>query len=158
VVERRWLADEMVGRLARYLRFLGYDTEYVRGLDDAMILERARTEERILLTRDRALAVRLPGSVYLSSPLIREQLAALRGQYPDLRLDVRFDRCSLCNGDLEEGKPGSAGPVPAEPSTEHVPAGGVVFVCRRCGHRYWDGSHTADVRRRLREWFPTGTT
>src|SRR5512136_997661 len=51
----RFAADAMVGRLARYLRFLGYDTAYRPDVDDAELVRRAREETRIVLTRDRAL-------------------------------------------------------------------------------------------------------
>ncbi|RME40127.1 MAG: hypothetical protein D6793_00070, partial [Thermoflexia bacterium] len=54
----RFLADGMLGRLARWLRLLGYDTAYENHADDLELARRARAEGRILLTRDRALAAR----------------------------------------------------------------------------------------------------
>ncbi len=154
MAEPRWLADEMVGRLARYLRFLGYDAEYARGATDDEILERLRSDRRILLTRDRELARRVPDAVHLVSPHIREQLQALRLAFPGLHLEVRFERCSLCNGTL---KPWNRSPLGAAP--DDVPpgvlAGGIpIFRCERCGHPFWEGTHTRDVRQRLLEWLP----
>ena len=52
----RLLADGMLGRLARWLRLLGYDTAYENDADDLYLARRARAEDRILLTRDRAVS------------------------------------------------------------------------------------------------------
>ena len=152
--EPRWLVDEMLGRLSRYLRFLGYDTEYVRGASDDEIVVRARRETRRLITRDRALSSQLTDSVLLTTTDIEGQVRQLREALPSLRLEVRFDRCSICNGRLSPG-----GPLTYEPSrTTTVPpevrAGSApYFVCDSCGQLYWEGSHTREVRKRLSEWF-----
>ncbi len=71
----KFLADAMLGSLARWLRILGFDTRYLQG-DDAMIAYRARAEERILLTRDRELARRRGVvSILIASQSLPEQLA-----------------------------------------------------------------------------------
>lgn len=149
MAELRWLADEMVGRLGRYLRFLGYDTEYVRGLEDGEIARRARAEGRVLLTRDRSLAAQVPGALLLASPDLEDQLRAVRAAHPALRLDIAFERCSLCNGPLRPWHPTAGVPLPEELPRERVEAGLAVYACDRCGHRYWEGSHTARIRERL---------
>jgi uncharacterized protein len=153
VDETRWLADEMLGRLARYLRFLGYDTAYVRGLDDRSIAERCRTEGRILITRDRALAARVPRAILLQSPELAEQLRSLRQALPNLRTQVRFERCTVCNGRLAIGNStaNTEGIVP--PPIRSAGAG--IFRCVECGHIYWEGSHTAEIRRHFSAWFGT---
>jgi uncharacterized protein with PIN domain len=142
----RWLADEMLGRLTRYLRFLGQDTEYVRGGTDSEIALRAGREGRILLTRDRQLASRVPGAVLLRSGALAEQLLTVRATFPQLELEPRFDRCSECNGGLvavdDRERPGLAGLVPES----ILRRGSAVFRCSACGHLYWEGSHTARVR------------
>jgi uncharacterized protein len=152
VAEPRFLADEMVGRLARYLRFVGCDTEYVRGASDAEILDRLARDGRLLLTRDRALARRAPRAVLLTSPHLADQWRALRAAVPDVPRSVRFDRCTACNGRLSVTEPS-----PADPRTEGVPwdrvaAGLALFKCEGCGHLYWDGTHVESVRRRLAAW------
>ncbi len=144
----------MVGRLGRYLRFLGYDTEYVRGLDDREIARRALAEGRILLTRDRQLAAGVPGALLLTSADLSDQLRAVRAAYPALRLEVAFERCSLCNGPLAPWRPSPGVPLPEELPRERVEGGLAVFACVRCGHRYWDGSHTARIRERLAQIAP----
>ncbi len=151
--ETQWLVDEMLGRLCRYLRFLGCDVEYVRGLDDSEIVTRCQSEARRLITRDRGLASRLPGSVLLTRTDIGGQLAQLRVLVPSLPRTVSFVRCSLCNGVL--------GPVQRAtldgPALSQLPpavrAGtAVLYQCRACHHLYWEGSHTRAIQDRIRRW------
>lgn len=145
-----WLADEMLGRLARYLRFLGYDTEYARGLEDEEIAAWARREGRTVLTRDRALAQRTPGALRIRSPRIAEQLRELAIVEPALRREPRFERCTVCNGPL-----GSANGPP--PPGLLNPPDTPLYRCLRCGHLYWEGSHTRHVRELLARWLPGAT-
>ena len=56
--ELRFIADSMLGRLATWLRILGYDTLYFRDADDGRLVTLARREERILFTRDTRLLAR----------------------------------------------------------------------------------------------------
>ncbi|MCI4373495.1 MAG: Mut7-C RNAse domain-containing protein, partial [Thermoplasmata archaeon] len=137
-----WWADEMLGRLARYLRIVGLDTAYVPGLDDDEILRRSSAEGRVLLTRDRALAHRTPGSALLHGVRIEDQWLEMRTRFPTLPNEPRFDRCTQCNGPLSEVP---AADVPTE--DPRVPddvagSGRPVFRCESCGHFYWEGSHT----------------
>jgi len=152
VAEPRWLVDEMLGRLARYLRFVGYDTEYARGMGDTAIAERARHERRTIVTRDRALARAVAGSVRIDSPVLSAQWGELRRAYPSLRSVPSFDRCTACNGRLREGPTSSVAGTGVELPPALVETGGPIFVCEACGHVYWDGSHTRRVRATLAEW------
>jgi uncharacterized protein len=152
VTPPRLLADEMVGTLARYLRMAGCDTAYARGNSDDEIVVRAAAEQRVVVTRDRALAGRLPGSVLLVSTAIGEQVRATWAALPSIPREVRFDRCTRCNGRLE--------PVPARDRTleqpgipwERVDRGLSLYRCEACAHVYWEGTHTESVRKRLRGW------
>ncbi len=151
--EIRWIADEMVGKLARYLRFLGYDVVYARGMKDGEILEMARIEHRIILTRDELLATRGKSlGILVHSLDIEGQLREVLRAHPSLRREVQFTRCSLCNGPL----------VPADKSTPAPPKGvpldvwtttREVSVCTRCGHAYWEGTHTGEIRQSLTRAF-----
>ncbi len=152
--EPRYLADAMLGRLARYLRMLGYDTEYSGEGAAAAIREALARDPRILLTRNGALAAATPGSVRLREVLLDRQLRELAGIRPPLRSEPRFDRCTACNGPLApEPGPGDD-PVGAGPARRAGP--GPVWRCRVCGHRYWEGTHTARIRADLRRTLGTG--
>lgn len=142
----------MLGRLARYLRFVGCDTAYVRGLQDDELVELARREGRVLLTRDRALSRRSPSSFLVESPVLAEQWRSVRRAWPSVPTEPSFLRCSLCNGSLE---PRSAAEAREAGST--VPPSvrrgeGPLYACRACGHLYWEGSHTARIRERIAAW------
>ena len=150
--ESRWLVDEMLGRLARYLRFLGYDTEYVKGIPDEAIAAQAQRERRRLITRDRALAAKTRGSVLLTSVEIGGQVRELLQAYPRLRHTVRFDRCSVCNGPLlrQSTVPAGAGRTTPPPRVRAGRAN--LYACADCKHLYWQGSHTSAIQSRLRGW------
>lgn len=142
----------MVGRLARYLRFVGCDTEYVRGLSDEEVLRKARAEGRVILTRDRDLASRADRALLLTSPFLPDQWRAVRAAYPDLPSDVQFKRCTECNGVLErvdlDSLETAAPGVPWDRVREGLP----LYRCRSCGHYYWEGSHTSEIRARIAKW------
>lgn len=147
--EPRWLADEMVGRLARYLRFFGHDTEYVRGLGDEEILRWAVRDRRTILTRDRQLARRAPDALWLESAELGAQLRAVRAARPDAGYELRFDRCTQCNGALRRLSGAAPEGVPARVRERAV----AVYACTACGHLYWEGTHTARIRSDLaRTW------
>ena len=152
----RWLADEMVGRLARYLRFVGCDTTYARGSRTRRILSQARADGRVILTRDRALASRAERSLLLESPTLADQWRAVRSAYPNLPTEVRFERCTLCNGRLEKITEPSPEPRVDGVPWDRVARGLPLFRCGACGHYYWEGSHTADIRARLAAWTEGG--
>ncbi len=142
----------MVGRLARYLRFVGCDTEYARDTDDPAILRRLRAEDRILLTRDRALARAAPRAVLLTSLHLADQFRAVRDAVPGVGRELRFERCTECNGTLAEYRPAPGDARPDGVPWDRVDAGLRLFRCGRCGHLYWEGSHTARIRGQLAEW------
>jgi uncharacterized protein len=147
----RLLADEMLGRLARYLRMLGCDTVYARGWTDDEIVARAQADRRTLLTRDRALAGRVAPVILLRTVDLPGQLREVVANLPELPRAVAFERCTVCNGLLRPSL-APAHPGPRSPRGPTDPLPGPVFECGECGHRYWEGSHTASIRRHLAEW------
>lgn len=141
----RFAVDSMLGKLAKWLRLLGYDTVYDPDLDDRPLVELANREGRVLLTRDTRLATELRcKAIYVVKSEVPEE--QLREVVHHFGLDVDsqfFSRCSLCN---ELVRPASrrevAGKVPNYVfSTEEE-----FFVCPRCGRIYWPGSHYQKAR------------
>ncbi len=144
--ETRFVADAMLGRLARWLRLLGFDCAWEPDVSDRDLVRRGVEEQRVILTRDRALADewRVSGIQTLRAERTGEQLRELLGRL-DLADSVRlFSRCSACNEPLAEVAPESVrGRVPDRVFAQQEAFRG----CPRCGRIYWEGSHTARVRR-----------
>jgi hypothetical protein len=147
-VEPGFCADAMLGRLARWLRVLGYDTWYEPDVEDAALVERALGGDRWLLTRDRGLPERFRIERVLvlepDSPL--EQLRLVAGRF-GLRVGDRlFARCTRCNEPVEE----VAAEAVADRLPPRVPRPGQRFTrCPSCGRVYWEGSHTRRMRATL---------
>lgn len=138
--------DAMLGSLATLLRMAGWDAAYAldRGVEaDGAIQQQAEGEGRVLITRDRQLADRTPGSVLLTAKDVNEQVEELRHAGFSLALDEPT-RCSSCNG-LLQVVPAEAGTPDHAPSPENT----VVWECRDCGQHFWEGSHWDDARSRL---------
>ena len=101
--EQRFIADAMLGRLARWLRLLGFDCAYDGGIDDETLVRRALREGRIILTRDRSLPEDwwVPGIHRIGSQELREQLREIFRSF-ELAGAVRlFSRCAECNHPLQ---------------------------------------------------------
>ncbi|MHB8587011.1 MAG: DUF5615 family PIN-like protein [Thermoplasmatota archaeon] len=154
----RLFVDEMLGRLARTLRLLGHDTEYARGMDDTAILHQARSEERLIVTRDIELASRAskdPGSILIQSRTLKEQMRELEYAMGDaLHAPDPLSRCTVCNGRLERmpamlvGGSERADDRAATPQP-HIPTGRLLWRCVSCRKIYWEGTHVRDIRRRF---------
>lgn len=143
----RWLADAMLGKLARYLRFLGHDTLYIRDMADGELAALARSEGRTLLTRDRSLAERVPGSLLLDGFDLPGQLREVVRAFPREAFDVKFDRCPDCNVPLRPwAKPTTESSWPSEVPMTLIESGVPVHECPSCARRYWEGSHAARIR------------
>lgn len=144
--EPRFFADAHLGRLARYLRLLGFDTRFEAGIDDALLVSEAVAGQRIVLTRDRALLMRRAVThgclIRVDDPL--QQLAYVVERC-DLRGSARpFTRCMNCNGLLEAvDKQAVIDALEAETRT----AFDAFWRCRDCRRVYWQGSHYAALER-----------
>jgi uncharacterized protein with PIN domain len=153
--EPRFAADAMLGRLARWLRVLGFDTTWQAHVPDAALVRHALEEQRTVLTRDRRLPeewTRVPVFV-LHAEDLRGQLAELGARFALSSRARPFTRCNRCNETL----------VPASEAEvrERVPpavrARHPGFLrCPRCGRVYWAGSHVARMRALLAEPRPSG--
>jgi uncharacterized protein with PIN domain len=138
----RFVVDAMLGRLARWLRVLGYDTLYFSNADDAALARRALADDRILLTRDVELARRRGVRVILiSDDRVENQLREMVNILP-LTAEEAFSRCLNCNAPLVE--------LERTQARDLVPP--YVFAtqtrfrcCAGCGKIYWRGTHWAHM-------------
>jgi len=150
-----FVADDQLGKLARWLRILGFDTLYFREIDDEELIRKAAEEKRLLLTRDTRIAAD-PGDancIFIESDNWIEQLRQLVAQLK-LKLSPQglFSRCLLCNAPLH--------PIPKTEVKERVPP--FVFKtqeefvhCSSCDKIYWQGTHVAHVLDVLKPVFQT---
>lgn len=147
----RFLADRMLGRLARYLRIMGYDVAYPPPCPDASLIAQARREGRVLLTRDKGIMARSmaytghPAIVVLRSQDVLAQVGQLASEgWLDRR--PHNPRCPLCNSTLAE--------ISRREARHLVPpytyATQLDFLhCARCNLVLWEGSHRDLLRNRL---------
>jgi uncharacterized protein with PIN domain len=141
----RFVADHMLGSLARWLRIMGYDTVYDKSLDDAGIASLARAESRFILTRDREVA-KEPGALMIEADDLDLQIKAIAEKY-GLKFHDDLIRCSACNGELAD--------LDKAQAKESVPEGAFAnnekfWKCSKCGKVYWKGTHWRGIMDRFR--------
>jgi uncharacterized protein len=146
--EPRFFADSMLGKLARWLRTLGFDVEYEKDIDDSELVERAVREGRIILTRDTLLIKRRRirgGYIFIESDSIGEQLRQLSAIY-GTGFERFLTRCLRCNA-LLEGVPRSGIEDKVPPYVYNTRE--KFMRCPRCGRIYWAGTHREKMLKAL---------
>jgi uncharacterized protein with PIN domain len=143
-----FFADSMLGRLARWMRALGYDVEYERAIEDDELVRRARSEGRVILTRDTLLARRVLARgrcILIEGDRVGEQLrqVAIMHAPPEGLMLTRCLRCNLRLVGVE--KLSVAGRVPPYVySTQER-----FSVCNGCGRIYWAATHAEGMVKEL---------
>ncbi len=137
--DRKFLIDAMLGNIVSWLRILGYDSEYWIGDDDGLI-EKARRENRIIITKDRDLYV-YSTRCSIETILINEDdtehiLGTLNRLHKiSLEFDPELTRCPICNHLLQRDNHN----VREE------------WICSNGGKRYWMGRHWKNITKILEE-------
>ena len=147
----KFLADRTLGKLAKELRMLGYDTIYYREEDAHLMIQLARQEGRVILTRntklkpkrsdDRIIRVTQDDpSLQLKELIQKEHISFNEGNL--------FSRCLLCNVLLDEIPRGEAeGKVPEFIFYQQK----AFFRCPQCQRIYWPGSHQNNMHKKVEE-------
>ena len=145
----KFLLDSMLGRLAKWLRVMGYDTHYQKeyGLPELYELVKG---ERIFVTRDLKRFNKI-GGILLKGNRLEDQMKELRAKI-DLSPDPKdwFSRCIICNTRLKKAD--------MEYAKDSVPE--YVFFqnkerikfCPSCNRFYWPGSHKERMIMQLKKW------
>ena len=148
--ETRFVLDVHLGRLAAYLRMLGFDALWSRTWEDAHLAGCSHDEQRLLLTRDRGLLKRreVTRGYCVRATRPREQLQEVLARF-DLGGQARpFTRCTICNGMLVRiEREAARGAVPAGVAERHEE----FTRCEACGRVYWAGSHYDRMQRLAEE-------
>jgi uncharacterized protein len=145
--EPKFVLDVHLGRLAGYLRLLGFDTLYSNRFSDPELVEISAREKRLLLTRDRGVLKHsaVTHGYWLRQTSSRYQADEVVKRFDLARLIRPFTRCVVCNEILREASIAEI--------RSRVPSGVLEWCtefreCTGCGRVYWKGSHY----RRMSEW------
>ena len=151
----KFIVDNNVGQLARWLRMSGYDTLFFDGHDDRRMIAIALTEGRVILTRDtQIMKRRVITSGQIKAILIKSDQPELqmRQIIGELNLDLQFRPfaiCLECNQLLEErGKEQVKNLVPSYVFKTQ----GQYMECPSCHRIYWRGTHWQAMARKLEEF------
>ena len=144
----RFVCDLHLGKLARLLRFCGLDTVWDRTLREPGLALLAARQRRTVISRHRALLTR---NAVARGLLVRANDAdtQLTEVLRRFRLADRITspgRCTRCNGELEPRHRDQV-PVPIPPRT--AAWRDRYWLCRDCGHLFWEGTHVARLRARV---------
>ncbi len=144
----RFVADAMLGDVAKWLRILGASTFYEPHAEDEELIEVAKRCGAVLLSRDRSLCLRAAEEgvevLYVGGMSLEEALAVLSERYGvRLEIDLSDTRCPLCNGKLRKAGRGEVGGRVPPMVLERYD---LFLVCEACGHVYWPGAHLRRMR------------
>jgi len=145
-----FIADVMLGRLAKWLRIAGFDVLYSNTFSDDELVRISNDESRVLLSRDTRLLVRkaVRSFIFLESQELQMQIRQVFKSVHVLSLPVLLTRCISCNEPLQ----------PAERKSVHGIVPEYVFEtqkefksCPSCGKVFWAGTHRKSVLRTLEQ-------
>lgn len=151
---RTFWCDSGLGGLARWLRAAGYEAHWHPRMDDDELLKRAQAEQRTLLTTDsgimerRLVRDRVVPALWLPPTLeIKDQMRLVIAEYHLRLLDPR---CTVCGGELRR--------VETESVRDRIPPRTLCwlneyFLCTRCDHLFWRGTHWQKMRSELESAF-----
>jgi len=147
----KFICDDNLGKLASYLRILGFDTLFYEDIDDATLLRLAASQSRHLISRDHKLAVKTHAHGFslleIDDPL--DQLTRIIDSLSlTINTDLLFSRCSKCNAVCEV--------VDKDALTEKVfpyilKTQKTIMGCPSCGRYYWRGTHYTRILGKLKE-------
>ena len=149
----KFIVDAMCGRLAKWLRFLGYNTLYYKKGNDKQLLKLAIQEGRILITKDTEFIKhkKLHKIIFIKANNTEDQFLEvikwiITNGFNPPKVHLFPTRCIVCNGEIKKVcKKHIVGLVPDyifETKTNF-------HKCNKCHRIYWEGSHTARLKNKL---------
>ncbi|MDN3670557.1 Mut7-C RNAse domain-containing protein [Echinicola jeungdonensis] len=148
--ESRFILDAHLGKLAKYLRMLGFDTLYRNDFEDDDIIEIAQKENRIILTRDRLLlkSSKINHGYFVRAIDKHEQLREIVQKYDLYSQFKSFSRCMTCNYPLTRIEKSKILPK-VKPEIARV--FDEFFYCKNCDKVFWKGSHFKRMEKYIRD-------
>ncbi len=149
----RFLADGMLGKLARWLRMLGHDVIYSVQFNDSELLELAKKDDRFLLTKDLELYKRAVGrgldAYYVEGMIESERLAEVAKRFGlQLTIDMNRSYCPVCNTKIKE--------TPKEKLQDELEKNTLTYYnkfwkCPNCSQIYWQGAHWTQINNTINQ-------
>jgi uncharacterized protein with PIN domain len=150
MVENKFIADVMLGRLAKWLRIAGIDVLYNNKFTDEQLIAISEIEKRTILTRDKQLAFdkKAKEIIFIENELIDKQIKEFF-EKTNMKLKKPFTRCIICNQELEKIKDKTEvrNKVPAYTYLTKKE----FSICKKCGKIYWKGTHRDNMKKKLDE-------
>ena len=150
----KFIVDHNVGKLARWLRMMGFDSLFFTGDDDSNMVKQALAEGRVVLTRDTEIVKRRVisngqlGAVLFRSEAPEQQMRQLLAEFDLIGQARPFTLCLECNQPLvERSHEEVKDRVPAYVSATRTH----YMECPSCRRIYWRGTHWEAMRRKLEE-------
>jgi len=141
---RKFFVDVMLGSLATHLRALGFDTEVGR------ITPQRPRDDRICISRNRALKNKVENLLLLSSERLEDQIMELKEHINITpRPGALFSRCLRCNSRLINASEEALQAVPEYIRVVHQ---GEIRFCEMCKRCYWPGSHRQHMEKKFKTW------
>jgi uncharacterized protein with PIN domain len=151
-MEIKFTADSNVGKLAKWLRIMGYDAQFFKNIEDDRLLEIALKEERVVLTRDTQIMNRRVVSngqlrtILLQSDDPEEQLQQVVKELDLKESPGQFTRCLECNQSLisrtKEEVKDQVPPYVFRTQSQYM-------QCPTCHRIYWRGTHWQKMHKKL---------
>ena len=144
-----FLVDSMLGNIAKKLRLFGFNSEYISDIDDSKLIEKAKNENRTIISRDRSLIDRANkneiSSVYITKENEIEQFLEITKtthlQFDEISGDSA--RCTKCNSPTSKiNKIEIEDKIPKRVLEYHDK----FWKCDRCDQIYWEGTHIKNLQ------------
>ncbi|MDC7240187.1 MAG: Mut7-C RNAse domain-containing protein [Spirochaetales bacterium] len=151
--DTRFVLDVHLGKLARDLRMLGFDSDYASDRDDPELAEISVSENRILLTRDRGLLKRsiVTHGLYIHSDQPEEQLKEILTKLDLFKRIRALTRCLVCNTPLIRLEGNELERHRSEIPPKVLERQKEFSCCLSCNKIYWKGDHWKNMVRRIKE-------
>jgi len=149
-----FLADAMLGNIARKLRLLGFDCKYFATIKDDQLLSIAKNENRIFITKDHQITnICRKQNISTIELFNTDEISQLVEIFKKMninkcKIDMTDIRCTICNDVIQ--------PIAKEKIIDRIPIGVAqnmqeFWICACCNRIYWMGTHIRNLQKFIDE-------